>query len=332
MISNGTGLSANWADDWVGEWNLGAVDRFEPCDYEGVGGTPRPVRPQHGLVRDDPGDARAVAAADLLPVDPQLPLRPQLVKRNPMEAQWFKKRMSEDPDADPVVEDAGKPQMADKPPRPRRVGGRTLLMADDPPEPTRKTGRMDPLPKKAGRPKKQRLPLEEQVAPSTPRRPPADAERYLRIRVHLEDGTLSVQHIKEVEGPLVAHEDLHGTMVYEVTVGGERVASASVPDAGVNRAFPPREPVAGQEGHFFAPAPTHDILVRVPERLGLAARSAADGDRALPRQGGPPAADRGHRTARSALQPRTARGRAAPRHNLDDLPAAARREARRALK
>jgi len=53
-------------------------------------------------------------------------------------------------------------------------------------------------------------------------------------------------------------------MVYEVTVGGERVASASVPDAGVNRSFPPREPVAGQEGHFFAPAPTHDILVRVP--------------------------------------------------------------------
>jgi len=32
-------------------------------------------------------------------------------------------------------------------------------------------------------------------------------------------------------------------MVYEVTVGGERVASASVPDAGVNRSFPPREPV-----------------------------------------------------------------------------------------
>src|SRR5215216_595241 len=51
-------------------------------------------------------------------------------------------------------------------------------------------------------------------------------------------------------------------MVYEVTVGGERVASASVPDAGVNRSFPPREPVAGQDGHFFAPTP--DILVRVP--------------------------------------------------------------------
>jgi len=137
-------------------------------------------------------------------------------------------------------------------------------MAEDPPAPTRTTGRTDALPKQAGRPTKQRLPLEEQVAPRTPRRRSADAERYLRIRVHVEDNMLSVQHIKEVEGPLIAHEDLHGAMVYEVTVGGERAASASVPDAGVNRSFPPREPVADQEGHFFAPAPTHDILVRVP--------------------------------------------------------------------
>lgn len=38
MRSNGTALSANWAVDWVGEWNLGSVDRFEPCDYEGAGG------------------------------------------------------------------------------------------------------------------------------------------------------------------------------------------------------------------------------------------------------------------------------------------------------
>jgi hypothetical protein len=38
MTSSGTGLNARWSVDWVGEWNLGGVDRFEPCDYEGVGG------------------------------------------------------------------------------------------------------------------------------------------------------------------------------------------------------------------------------------------------------------------------------------------------------
>jgi hypothetical protein len=38
MISSGTDLVCAWKEDWVGEWNLGSVDRFEPCDYEGAGG------------------------------------------------------------------------------------------------------------------------------------------------------------------------------------------------------------------------------------------------------------------------------------------------------
>ncbi|MEG3906830.1 M64 family metallopeptidase [Microcoleus sp. w2-18bC1] len=38
MISNGSALSSNWVEDWVGEWNLGAVDQFIPCNYEGVAG------------------------------------------------------------------------------------------------------------------------------------------------------------------------------------------------------------------------------------------------------------------------------------------------------
>jgi len=37
MISHGHGLTASWREDWVGEWNLGSVDRFEVCDFEGVG-------------------------------------------------------------------------------------------------------------------------------------------------------------------------------------------------------------------------------------------------------------------------------------------------------
>jgi hypothetical protein len=35
MRSSGSALSASWSADWVGEWNLGTVDRFEPCNYEG---------------------------------------------------------------------------------------------------------------------------------------------------------------------------------------------------------------------------------------------------------------------------------------------------------
>ena len=41
MASSGSGLSASWAEDWVGEWNLGSVDQFEVCGLQGraVSGT-----------------------------------------------------------------------------------------------------------------------------------------------------------------------------------------------------------------------------------------------------------------------------------------------------
>jgi hypothetical protein len=35
MISSGTGLSASFIGDWVGEWNLGPVDRFEVANFRG---------------------------------------------------------------------------------------------------------------------------------------------------------------------------------------------------------------------------------------------------------------------------------------------------------
>jgi hypothetical protein len=38
MISSGTALNCSWKSDWVGEWNLGTVDRFKPCNYEGASG------------------------------------------------------------------------------------------------------------------------------------------------------------------------------------------------------------------------------------------------------------------------------------------------------
>jgi hypothetical protein len=36
MVSNGNALSCSWREDWVGEWNLGAVDRFQVCNVDGV--------------------------------------------------------------------------------------------------------------------------------------------------------------------------------------------------------------------------------------------------------------------------------------------------------
>jgi len=58
MVSSGAALSCNWRHDWVGEWNLGAVDRFIPCNYEGVAGKRDLfVHNQHwfGMIRATPG-------------------------------------------------------------------------------------------------------------------------------------------------------------------------------------------------------------------------------------------------------------------------------------
>ena len=57
MRSTGTGVTASWSEDWVGEWNLGSVDAFEVCDFEGTGSQAEPLRAQPRLVRHHAGHA-----------------------------------------------------------------------------------------------------------------------------------------------------------------------------------------------------------------------------------------------------------------------------------
>jgi hypothetical protein len=40
MITNGSTLTADFVGDWVGEWNLSAVDQYEVCDFQGLSGQP----------------------------------------------------------------------------------------------------------------------------------------------------------------------------------------------------------------------------------------------------------------------------------------------------
>ena len=57
MVSSGSALSASWTADWVGEWNLGTVDRFEACNYEGASGRRDLVVHNHdwlGMIRATP--------------------------------------------------------------------------------------------------------------------------------------------------------------------------------------------------------------------------------------------------------------------------------------
>ena len=47
LLSSGTGLAASFAGDWVGEWNLGPLDRFEVARFTSL--RPSPKRPSGGM-------------------------------------------------------------------------------------------------------------------------------------------------------------------------------------------------------------------------------------------------------------------------------------------
>jgi hypothetical protein len=58
LVSNGAALSGSWSADWVGEWNLGTVDRFEPCNFEGAAGRRDLIVHNHdwlGMIKATPG-------------------------------------------------------------------------------------------------------------------------------------------------------------------------------------------------------------------------------------------------------------------------------------
>lgn len=179
-----------------------------------------------------------------------------------------KRKMSDAKDAEPIVEDPNLPTMADEPRRPRRIGGKLLHMPEEPSPPGGKANRMKPVPKKRPKPRGHKGALPDQVEkkPVARRDAAAEGDAYVRMRVRVEGGEMSVQGMKTVEGPLIAHEDLHGDLAYEVTVGGRRVSSGAIPDAGVNRSFPHPDPVPGQEGHHLAPAVAHEFVARVPSK------------------------------------------------------------------
>jgi hypothetical protein len=244
-------------------------------------------------------------------------------------------KMSEDPEAPPIVEDERRPQMSDRPRPPRRLSGKIELMPDDPQAPKRGARRMEPVPKKGGsgttsRRRKGSLP--EQIEPKQSRADQADDQGYVRIRVGVEDGELSVKDFRQVEGPLIADEELHGDLAYEVTIGGRRVSSGAIPDVGMMRSFPPLDPAPGQEGHHFTPATSYEFVVRVPKealslrslrRLGLTLYRIKEGP--LPRTEGPESL--GERFEKELREVGRIRG-----IRLEQLPKSAQAEARRVLR
>lgn len=87
-------------------------------------------------------------------------------------------------------------------------------------------------------------------------------ESYVRLRLRVEGGQISVVGVREVEGPLVQPEQVHAGLTYEASLGKRRLAVGSIPDVGAERSFP--DPERPERGHFVSERPSYEVSVRVP--------------------------------------------------------------------
>lgn len=170
--------------------------------------------------------------------------------------------------AAPRVDNPRLARMPDAPPKPKAIKGRILLMAEKPKADAGKTKRMPAFRKaKAVRASTKRP--DQAKPPAAKARTAAKAEKqpegYVRLRLRVHNGDMTVVGAKAVEGPLVESK-LQGDLAYEVTVGQKRVAVGAIPDAGERRSFPdPKAKKPEMKGHNVTPLETYEVNVRVPK-------------------------------------------------------------------
>lgn len=94
---------------------------------------------------------------------------------------------------------------------------------------------------------------------------PANGTGYVRFRMRVDNGAISIVGSHLVDGPLAMPATLHAEHVYEVTGQGSRLLHAdSVPDAGVVRSFPSPDGPPELQGHHSYRMPVYEFDARVP--------------------------------------------------------------------
>ncbi|HEY5883560.1 MAG TPA: hypothetical protein VIT88_02690 [Pyrinomonadaceae bacterium] len=102
-----------------------------------------------------------------------------------------------------------------------------------------------------------------------PEEPPAEISpshsSYVRLRVRLHKGELTVEEMWSVEGQLTEPPFLFGPFVWEVRLDDRRIAMGDIADMGEQRAgFDPKNP---ELGHWIAQVPEAEIPIRIAGNL-----------------------------------------------------------------
>lgn len=174
--------------------------------------------------------------------------------------------------APPVIEDRNLPRMGEVEIAARRIGRKLVTMPDEP-RPYRGTRNlMDPVPrgKVAGRGKTAPRELGDQLDASEPKAEggkamsSAGSAGYIRLRVRVDNGELTLAGARFVEGPLVEERSAHPGLSYEVKVDGRRVAFGGVPEPREWRSYPDPLGRPGLEGHHLQEQTVYEFTARVP--------------------------------------------------------------------
>ncbi len=147
----------------------------------------------------------------------------------------------------PIRRDVG-PVKGDRAPEPGRVAREMPTKADVSAGSTRGTGFEG-----------------DQIPRPDARRPSAEVrDGYVRMRIRVEDGQMSVVESTFVPGPFRAARSLVGDTFYQVTDGERMLQAEPIPDLGVVRGFAnPDGPPEQRRHHIYRPS-SYEFDVRIP--------------------------------------------------------------------
>jgi len=248
-------------------------------------------------------------------------------------------RTHQKPGAPAIVEDAKLPRMGDGDPEPRRFGKSLLMMEAEPSASTGVRNRMTRF-RASARPPAERMPKKgfgDQEPPKPPRRgdgggsDESSGSGYVRLRVLVENDTLSVVGAKFVPGPLHPAPTVSAGLAYEVTIGTRLISAGDIVDAGTWRSHPDPQNRPGMQGHHLTQLDSYEIAVRVPAQ-GLSASALAKTQITLYRwRGKEPVTLEAGRSMKAQLTGKVETVARLRGIRLASLPKAAQAEIRRAL-
>jgi hypothetical protein len=92
------------------------------------------------------------------------------------------------------------------------------------------------------------------------------SERYVRFRIRVKDGKMSIVDSHLVEGSLLTPDTVGGNYMYEVTLGEKRLHLDSIPDLGVKRSFTNITGIHDETREHITHLSTYEFDIRVPEK------------------------------------------------------------------